>query len=92
MKKPRKLEASFEEQMQAEVATTPAAIQRDIERNFGGDERKASDMAAHEQGLPGTRAFVTYADAAEAAWKSQKFGFFPPLASMRLAASLRSAP
>lgn len=76
---PVKLDASFEEQMQAEVPATPMAEQRDIEKNYGGDERKASDMQAFEQGLPTTRAFVTYVGAAEAAWKNQKYGFFPPI-------------
>jgi len=89
--KPVKLDASFEEQMAAEVPATPEAEERDIEKNFGGDEVKAALMAAHEQDLPSTRAFVTYAGAAEAAWKNQKYGFFPPIGLAISAARLYEA-
>ena len=40
--KPVKLDASFEEQMAAEVPATPEAEERDIEKNFGGEIGRAS--------------------------------------------------
>ena len=63
--KSRKLEAGFEQEMLG--ATSPAAEQRDLDRNFGGDPSKKSICVAVDAGRkPSTACWV---EAAPAQWE-----------------------